>query len=143
MNINKESYDSIIFVDESTRIAFTAGVSSSSTTWNSGTLVFPNVITNVGNGYNPSDGVFTAPRAGLYVFFVNIQSYTNEDYVYILLNGSKKVQAHAETDNSGSYQAGPNVSVLNLQTGDRVWVAYGAGTGYTGNMATTFSGFKI
>ena len=127
----------------STRIGFTAGVTSEITSWNSGTLVFPKVITNVGSGYNPSDGVFTAPRAGLYVFFVNVQSYTNKIiYVDIVLNGASKVRTMAYTN----YDAGPNLAVLSLQTGDRVWIKHYSGQGYwtesTGPI-TTFSGFLI
>ncbi|XP_022291583.1 uncharacterized protein LOC111102925 [Crassostrea virginica] len=129
--------------DVSTRIGFTAGVTSSSSTWNSGTLVFPKVITNVGNGYNSSDGVFTAPRAGVYVFFVNVQGYSNNDvYVDIVLNGANKVRTMAQTN----YDAGPNLAVLSLQTGDRVWVKYHAGQGYytySDSPITTFSGFLI
>ena len=127
----------------STRIGFTAGVTSSSNTWNSGTLVFPKVITNVGNGDNSSDGVFTAPRAGVYVFFVNVQGYSNNDvYVDIVLNGANKVRTMAQTN----YDAGPNLAVLSLQTGDRVWVKYHAGQGYytySDSPITTFSGFLI
>ena len=127
----------------STRIGFTAGVTSLSSSWNSGTLVFPKVITNVGNGYNPSDGVFTAPRAGVYVFFVNVQSYGSQSiYVDIVLNGATKVRTMAITSND----AGPNLAVLSLQTGDRVWVKYYAGQGYythSDGPITTFSGFLI
>ena len=127
----------------STRIGFTAGVTSSSSSWSSGTLVFPKVITNVGNGYNPSDGVFTAPRAGVYVFFVNVQGYSNNDvYVDIVLNGANKVRTMAQTN----YDAGPNLAVLSLQTGDRVWVKFYTGQGYSTLSAgpiTTFSGFLI
>nr|XP_022292090.1 uncharacterized protein LOC111103254 [Crassostrea virginica] len=126
----------------SKRIGFTAGVTSTSTSWNSGTLVFPKVITNVGNGYNPSDGVFTAPRAGVYVFFVNVQGYsTHEVDVDIVLNGETKVRIMAYNN----FDAGPNLAVLSLQTGDRVWVKHYGGQGYLTNSdpITTFSGFLI
>ena len=129
----------------STRIGFTAGVTSGSSSWSSGTLVFPKVITNVGNGYNPSDGVFTAPRAGVYVFFVNVQGYSSQIiYVDIVLNGATKVRALAYGGIYNYYNAGPNLAVLSLQTGDRVWVKYHAGTGYYyDGPITTFSGFLI
>ncbi|XP_078317880.1 complement C1q-like protein 4 [Crassostrea virginica] len=132
----------------STRIGFTAGVTSASITWNSGTLVFPKVITNVGSGYNPSDGVFTAPRAGVYVFFVNVQSYnSNIVLVDIVLNGATKVRTLAySTSGHGYNEAGPNLAVLSLQTGDRVWVKHYSGQGYythSDGPITTFSGFLI
>ncbi|XP_078323733.1 uncharacterized protein LOC111103252 [Crassostrea virginica] len=133
--------------DVSTRIGFTAGVTSSSSSWSSGTLVFPKVITNIGNGYNPSDGVFTAPRAGVYVFFVNVQGYSNQMiYVDIVLNGATKVRTSAYTVNTDYEDAGPNLAVLSLQTGDRVWVKHHLGQGYythSDGPITTFSGFLI
>ncbi len=129
-------------VDVSKRIGFTATVSSSSSTWNSGTLVYDVVITNVGNGYNPSTGVFTAPTAGEYVFFVNVQSYnTLTIYVDIVLNGTIKVRTMAYT---GEFTAGPNLAVLTLQKGDRVGVKHFSGQGYYINgPITTFSGFLL
>nr|XP_022291272.1 complement C1q-like protein 4 [Crassostrea virginica] len=134
--------------DVSTRIAFTAGVTSSSSSWNSGTLVFPKVITNVGSGYNPSDGVFTAPMAGVYVFFVNVQGYSYQTiYVDIVLNGATKVRTMVWGNSPyTAHSAGPNLAVLSLQTGDRVWVKYHAGQGYYTHgdgPITTFSGFLI
>ena len=131
----------------STRIGFTAGVTSSSSTWSSGTLVFPKVITNVGSGYNPSDGVFTAPRAGVYVFFVNVQGYHNKIiYVDIVLNGATKVRTMVNQGSQEVNDAGPNLAVLSLQTGDRVWVKHYSGQGYythSDGPLTTFSGFLI
>ena len=135
----------IIFVDVSKRIAFTAGVTSVST-WHSGTLVFPKVITNVGNGYNPIDGVFTAPLAGLYVFFVNVKGYTETIFAEIALNGAPKVMTMSHNNNGQSREAGPNLAVLYLQTGDRVWIQHAAGSGYISLPycpITTFSGFLI
>nr|XP_022291264.1 uncharacterized protein LOC111102707 [Crassostrea virginica] len=132
--------------DVSTKIGFTASVSSTSSSWTGNTLIFPNVITNVGNGYNSSDGVFTAPRAGVYVFFVNVQSYSVETiYVDIVLNGVTKVRTMAyDSGDKDYYEAGPNLAVLSLQTGGRVWVKRYSGKGYYHDgPITTFSGFII
>jgi hypothetical protein len=111
------------------KVAFTAGVTSESTSWNSGTLVFPRVVYNVGGGYDPNTVVFTAPVDGHFVFFVNVQSYgTNQIHTYLVLNGTVKITTMAYDAN---YSAGPNLAVLRLQKGDRVWPI------------TTFSGFLI
>ncbi|XP_062613749.1 complement C1q tumor necrosis factor-related protein 3-like [Saccostrea cucullata] len=121
-------------------------MSSTSTSWNGGRLVFPSVITNEGNGYNPSNGIFTAPISGMYVFFVNVQSYSTQHiYVDIVLNGSTKVRTMAYSyNNNDSYESGPNLAVLNIQKGDAVWIKRHSGSGYYHNgPITTFSGFLI
>jgi hypothetical protein len=137
-----------VLVDKPKKVAFTAGVTSTSTSWNSGVLVFSKIITNVGNTYNPSTGKFTAPTQGNYVFFVNVQSYsTNSIYVDIVLNGSTKVRTSAFSYNDKDNEdAGPNMVVLTLQKGDNVWVKHYSGTGYqthSNGPITTFSGFLI
>lgn len=120
--------------DKRHEVAFTAGIPFSSTTWNSGTLIFNVVITNVGNGYNPSTGVFTSPREGTYVFYVSAVEYAAQNlYLDIVLNSVSKVE----------YQTGTNMAVLSLQKGDNVWVRYAGGKGYYSQSVsiTTFSGF--
>ena len=136
--------DLFLFTDPKQKVAFTAGVTSTSTTWNSGTLIFNSVIENVGNGYNPSTGVFTSPVAGTYVFYVTAVEY-NKQYlrVDIVLNSVSKVRTMGHPD--AAYQTGTNMVVLNLQKGDSVWVMYNTGTGYWTQTvpATTFTGFLI
>ncbi|XP_062574666.1 multimerin-2-like [Saccostrea cucullata] len=131
---------------KSKEVGFTASVTSSDSTWNSGTLVFPSVMTNKGNGYNLSTGIFTAPTAGIYVFFVNVQSYNTQTiYVDIVLNGSAKVRTMAWSNGNDSYDSGPNMVVLSIQKGDAVWVKRHSGKGYYSNpgAVTTFSGFLL
>jgi hypothetical protein len=125
-------------------VAFTAGVTSYSSTWNSGTLVFPKVIHNIGGGYNPSTGVFTAPTEGHYVFFVTVVEFsTLYSRVDIVLNGTSKVRTLGESD--AAYQTGTNMTVLRLQRGDTVWIRYSYGKGYytLSVPITTFSGFRL
>lgn len=127
------------------RVGFSAYVSSSSPSWNSGTLVFPTVITNEGNGYNSHTGIFTAPTAGMYVFFVNVQSYDSYHiYTYIVLNGTQKVRTMADGGRYGYYETGANLVVLTLLKGDTVWVKHSLGHGYfSSGPITTFSGFLL
>ncbi|VDI38448.1 Hypothetical predicted protein, partial [Mytilus galloprovincialis] len=56
-------------------VAFSAYRKSSQTLLsNKNNFKFDNVWTNIGNGYNQSTGVFTAPRTGVYHF--SVDSYT-------------------------------------------------------------------
>ncbi|XP_052707542.1 uncharacterized protein LOC128182828 isoform X2 [Crassostrea angulata] len=135
--------------DTSNHHAFSAGISSGNSGWTGGTLVFPTVIYSVGTGYNPSTGIFTAPTAGTYVFYVSVQSaFQKFIYLDIVLNGSSKVRAEASYGSGSSIsirQTGTNLVILNLQASDRVWVSRNYGTGYRSyNVpSTTFSGFKL
>jgi hypothetical protein len=140
---NLHSLLCINFVDINRKVVFTVGVSSSYIYWSSGTLVFPHVVYNIGGGYDPNTGVFTAPVDGLFAFFVNIQSDgSNQIRVNLVHNGTSKVRVMAYTP---SYSSGSNLAVLKLQKGDRVRVRHYYGTGYYTDDAptTTFSGWLI
>lgn len=133
-----------LFLDPNQEVAFTASVTSLSSTWNSGALIFGVVITNTGNGYNPSTGVFTSPMSGTYVFYVSAVEYGAQHLnIDIVLNSVSKVRAHGSS--SASYQTGTNMVVLELQKGDSVWVRYASGKGYHSQSIplTTFSGYLI
>ncbi|XP_062566830.1 uncharacterized protein LOC134229134 [Saccostrea cucullata] len=131
----------------STKVAFTAGITSQDTSWSGSTLVFPKIIFNTGGGYNPTTGMFTAPVDGHYVFFVCVQSYnTNEIWVDIVLNGESQVRTMAHDKHDKDYfETGVNLVVLRLNQGDKVWVKRSRGTGYYSDSVpiTTFSGFLL
>ena len=133
-----------MLTDLKQKVAFTAGVTSSSSTWRSGTLIFNSIILNVGNGYNPSTGVFTSPVAGTYVFYVTAVEYLKQHLqVEIVLNSVSKVRTLSYSD--ANYQTGTNMAVLNLQKGDSVWVRHIYGNGFWTESVpiTTFTGFLI
>nr|XP_034302848.1 uncharacterized protein LOC117680427 [Crassostrea gigas] len=127
-----------------TSVGFTVGVTSPSSTWSGNILVFPHVVTNNGNGYNPNTGKFTAPTDGTYVFFVAVNTYgKNFIYLDIVLNGSNKVRTMSH--NSANYMTGTNMAVLQLYTGNSVWVSRSSGQSYYTDSVpiTTFSGFLL
>ena len=144
MHFIKNKSDLFLFTDPKQKVAFTAGVTSDSSTWNSGTLIFNSVILNVGNGYNPSTGVFTSPAAGTYVFYVTaVESIKQDLRVDIVLNSVSKVRTIGFHD--AAFQTGTNMVVLNLKKGDSVWVRHYFGKGfYTDSVPiTTFTGFLV
>nr|XP_022304291.1 multimerin-1-like [Crassostrea virginica] len=127
-----------------TPVAFTAGITSTSGSWDGDILVFPHVITNKGQGYSSSSGKFTAPRDGTYVFTVTVVSYsTNHLRLDIVHDGVRKVRTYSHS--STHYQTGTNLVVLELDRGDAVWVKRYVGRGYYTYSVplTTFSGFIL
>ncbi|XP_062571326.1 uncharacterized protein LOC134233381 isoform X1 [Saccostrea cucullata] len=131
----------------STKVAFTAGITSSDTSWSGSTLVFPKIIFNTGGGYNPTTGMFTGPVDGHYVFFISVQSYDlKEIRMDIVLNGESKVRTMAfDYADKDYFETGVNLVVLRLNQGDKVWIKRYTGIGYYSDSVpiTTFSGFLL
>ncbi|XP_062612803.1 uncharacterized protein LOC134274547 [Saccostrea cucullata] len=132
--------------DQATKVAFTAGVTSSNKSWRSGVLVFDKVIFSIGSGYNPSTGVFTAPIEGNYVFYVSAMEFSNH-YLGVFIDKNGKHQVKLIGDSSAQFQTGTNMVILSLNRGDAVWVNHNSkgGVGYYSESipVTTFSGFLI
>ncbi|XP_062574575.1 uncharacterized protein LOC134236422 isoform X2 [Saccostrea cucullata] len=99
-------------------VAFTAGYDQFSQQDTTRTdMVFPKVITNVGGGYNPRDGIFTAPFNGSYVFYTTIVSWDNGKIATdIVLNGKSQVRTFADSrgfqnkNQEYIYQTGTNLA---------------------------------
>lgn len=120
---------------------------TSGNTGTTGTIVFNNVVLNVGNGYSGSTGVFTAPVAGYYQFSVTGISangtYTETEVRY---NSSTMVfnirgqGASGTTTNAGS--GGTFIYYMNANDTMRCTIAGGASQ-FGGGPYTTFSGTLI
>ncbi|XP_069126266.1 uncharacterized protein [Argopecten irradians] len=106
---------------------------------------FDHVYTNLGQGYEPSDGHFRAPVAGLYLLSATVLSAgtTPDDMLLELVkNGANVGQIYA----TKSLNEGSRVIVLSLDVGDMVWVRHMSGdpgTVANGAHYSTFSGVLI
>ncbi|XP_045183816.2 complement C1q-like protein 4 [Mercenaria mercenaria] len=137
------------YVSMNMPIAFTAGLSR--TIQNMGTkqiIVFNNVFTNVGNGYNPYSGHFTAPVRGVYAFFLvitNIPGYSCS--VQLLRNGQFIGSLLAHSKENRNFLTSTLAVTAKLKKGDRVWVqnAYGFSPveKMDGNNWSMFSGHLV
>jgi len=106
---------------------------------NSGTLIWANAPVNTGSCYNTSNGRFTAPVAGNYIFTMSMLFSSNSNYARIefTVNGTPET-TYADTleSSNGSYLTLNASSVIQLSAGDYVSVkntgqinTYGAGYG--------------
>lgn len=114
-----------IFSFTGTHVAFTAGFSCCTHTFVAGQPVIYNfVLYQVGGGYDISTGIFTAPRAGLYIIHSTVASDRRQSFwSRIVINGSDKAGVMAyNAANIDIYQSASNLIVQQLQVGDRVWI---------------------
>ena len=107
---------------ESGIVAFYAQMSSDEQNPNAHhTLIFDNVHTNVGSGYNGVTGIFTAPQEGIYVFTWVIRMFTAEHSTELMQNndvlGATFLRAKNGDDGSVS-----GTVVTHLTKGDVVFV---------------------
>ena len=105
--------------------------------------MFDKVWTNVGNGYNPNTGKFTAPKSGLYQISGTVMSSAGKLlYVYLFKNEKQTVILFSGL----GYATGTVNIVLKLQKGETVYMKHHniTQTIYSNaNVHCVFSGFLI
>ncbi|KAK3098426.1 hypothetical protein FSP39_019333 [Pinctada imbricata] len=130
------------------QIAFSARLSTTiGDLGKSQSIVFDQVITNVGGRYNNKTGVFYCDMSGTYVFNIHILALPHKwVQVELVKNGQNYAHVYAFDDNH--YATGSNSVILDLVTGDSVWVrTYDLSHDTSGfiidYLFTTFSGFLL
>ncbi|XP_061669209.1 complement C1q-like protein 2 [Syngnathoides biaculeatus] len=105
-------------------------------------LVFKRVVTNIGNHYDDSTGIFTAPIRGLYfVTFTGAAGSEGSMNAAVMKDG---VNMFAVDDNQNKFSSATNSMVLELAAGDKLWVTLWPNQRiFDQSRLTTFSGFLI
>jgi hypothetical protein len=104
---------------------------------------FEDVRVNRGQGYNPSTGVFTAPRKGLYHISCLILG-AHGHVVNYQLNKNDAVYTKGYST-KGAYTSSTISSLVEMKKGDRVFIKHGhSGSDQIhGSLHSTFSGYFL
>ncbi|AWO99318.1 putative caprin-2-like [Scophthalmus maximus] len=104
------------------------------------------VTLNDGMGYNPFLGVFTAPRAGVYVFAFTVYSSVSARLyhkVQLIWNGTPTAGAF-ENNREDNEDSATQLVVLQLQKGDQVYVQLTSGRKLCDYLAyNIFTGYML
>ena len=93
-------------------------------------LVFETVIFNVGEYYDPFDGVFVAPQRGVYLFSWTV-SGMNAYIVTELLVEQNTILSAGEYNGGGGHSSGSMTALCKMEKGDHVWIrTTGASSGH-------------
>lgn len=106
------------------RVAFTATRTQRQLFTTETTMVFSNILTNIGGGYNAVTGVFTAPLGGVFVFNCKLTDNPNSGgpTIYFVKNGASQGFNIGNEGPTNSFRSSSSSIVLELIPGDRVWV---------------------
>uniref|UniRef100_A0A674M9D1 C1q domain-containing protein n=1 Tax=Takifugu rubripes TaxID=31033 RepID=A0A674M9D1_TAKRU len=110
------------------------------------TLIFNRAITNVGEAYDISTGLFKAPVTGYYCFSFSYQADKREQSGLTLMKNSEAIVKAFNSNKPGSQHVdnASSTACLELQQGDKVSVVLPNGCHVCGIGGTTsFTGFLI
>ncbi|KAJ8012244.1 hypothetical protein DPEC_G00066670 [Dallia pectoralis] len=127
------------------KIAFYAGLKKQHEGYE--VLKFDDVVTNIGNHYDPTTGKFTCSIPGIY-FFVYHVLMRGGDGTSMWADLCKNYQVRASAiaqDADQNYDYASNSAVLHLESGDEIYIKLDGGKAHGGNnnKYSTFSGFII
>jgi len=107
-------------------------------------IAFDDVVTNVGNAYNPHFGSFVAPVAGTYIFSVTLMAYGNHITHYdFALNGHRMSMIYVRADSSNNAVSSQTIA-LQMKQGDDLSVRnIDAGESLHGYGYSSLTGFLL
>ncbi|KAL7881905.1 hypothetical protein AOLI_G00087540 [Acnodon oligacanthus] len=110
-------------------------------------LRFDDVVTNLGNHYDPTTGKFTCQVSGIYFFTYHVLMRGGDGtsmWADLCKNGQVRASAIAQ-DADQNYDYASNSVVLHLDSGDEIYVKLDGGKAHGGNnnKYSTFSGFIL
>uniref|UniRef100_A0AAQ4S7I7 C1q domain-containing protein n=2 Tax=Gasterosteus aculeatus aculeatus TaxID=481459 RepID=A0AAQ4S7I7_GASAC len=127
------------------KIAFYAGLKKQHEGYE--VLKFDDVVTNLGNHYDPTTGKFTCSIPGIYFFTYHVLMRGGDGTsMWADLCKNQQVRASAiAQDADQNYDYASNSGVLHLEPGDEVYIKLDGGKAHGGNnnKYSTFSGFII
>jgi hypothetical protein len=80
-------------------------------------IVFDSIVTNIGNGYNNYQGVFTAPISGLYLFTTSLMSNHNMEFWVNFVVNRTIIARLNERGTDGRHGSGSQTIILSLNKG--------------------------
>ncbi|KAG9260684.1 complement C1q-like protein 3 [Astyanax mexicanus] len=133
------------------KIAFTAALDTAGINAHIGpfstdtTLVFKHVETNIGEGFNPETGVFTAPVNGVYFFAFNCFAGARKAMSSALYKNEQHIVSVWDQPTTGDNEDNSfNAATLLLEPGDRVYIRLLKNSHISKlDKHSTFSGFLI
>ena len=109
-----------------------------------GRVIFGTVELNEGKGYNPSNGIFTAPASGMYVFdWTTLTQRGKLAHTSLVVNGKSKSWNHCDDITSKTYLSCSKMAVVKLKEGDKVWIGVFSSPASMYDTYTSFSGYKL
>ncbi|KAL2082982.1 hypothetical protein ACEWY4_020755 [Coilia grayii] len=148
LSATKAELENMEKTSETSKVAFSAGLPSGYTQagHNELDLVFSEVITNAGHGYDSSSGFFKAPVSGVYYFRFTVRDDISAHSMYISMykNDQRLMQLNEyDTDGKGTYLS--SGLTLQLEVGDVVNLRLPAGDRLYNDVHnhSTFSGVPL
>ncbi|XP_061838637.1 complement C1q tumor necrosis factor-related protein 4-like [Nerophis lumbriciformis] len=131
------------------KVAFAASLGGNGlqkTTSGNKKLLYKDVLTNVGEAYNPETGEFTAPVRGVYYIRFTANAPTDFPMSAVLYKNNEQIQliAHEQPSGDGSDTAS-NGATLQLERGDKLslYLWHNTQIWDNSNHHSTFSGFLL
>ncbi|XP_017556392.1 complement C1q-like protein 2 [Pygocentrus nattereri] len=108
-------------------------------------LVYRKVFTNLGNAYNPSTGIFTAPVRGVYYFSFFYHGGTDHGTALSMFMNGQRLATASHRQPAGYAANGSNGVITVVESGAHIYVTLIGGTWvWDGdNIDTTFNGFLL